>query len=54
MKNFPTAAKLEENSYLKQIWEQWSSYDHQKISLYNEIQLILQEMKKSSTSKQAK
>ena len=51
---FPTFAQLEKNSYLKQIWEEWNSNDHQDISLYNEIQFILQEMKKSSTSKPAK
>ena len=43
---FPTFAQLEKNSYLKQIWEEWNSYDHQDIPLYNEIQLILQEMNK--------
>ena len=43
---FPTPEQLKVNEWLKNVWEEFNSYEHQDVDLWNTMQYILKMMKK--------
>ena len=43
---FPTPDQLKENEWLKNVWEEFNSYEYQDVDLWNTMQYILKMMKK--------